>query len=132
MAESAPHPAGHRILVVEDNRAIREPLVALLEKKGFSARGVANGREALQTLRDGYEACLILLDLNMPIMDGKKFRAVQEQDERLATIPVAVLTALEDPLRAADTLGAVAGFAKPLDPAQLLRLVSQHCPHAER
>ena len=61
---------GHRVLVVDDNRSVREPLVTLLEGRGFSARGVGNGREALQTLRDGFDACLILLDLTMPIVAG--------------------------------------------------------------
>src|SRR5262245_48077066 len=87
---------GHRILVVDDNRAVREALVTLLEARGFGARGVSNGREALETLRAGFEACLILLDLTMPIMDGWKFRELQRQDPRLAEIPVVVLATLSD------------------------------------
>jgi len=121
--------AGHRILIVDDNRSVREPLVALLEAEGFGARGVANGREALETLRAGFDACLILLDLTMPIMDGWKFRAVQQQDPTLADIPVVVMAALSDARKAALKLGAVAGFAKPLnDLGQLVQLVSAHCP----
>ena len=119
---------GHRILVVDDNRSVREPLVTLLEGRGFSARGVGNGREALQALRDGFDACLILLDLTMPIMDGWTFRTVQRGEPKLAEIPVVVLTALTDPKKAAGELGAVAGFAKPLDLEHLLRLVAEHCP----
>jgi CheY-like chemotaxis protein len=119
---------GHRVLVVDDNRAIREPLVTLLEGRGFSARGVGNGREALQTLRDGFHACLILLDLTMPIMDGWAFRAVQQGEPKLAAIPVVVLTALTDPKKAAEEMGAIAGFAKPLDLDHLMRLVAEHCP----
>jgi len=119
---------GHRVLVVDDNRSIREPLVTLLEGRGFSARGVGNGREALQTLRDGFHACLILLDLTMPIMDGWAFRTVQQGEPKLAEIPVVVLTALTDPKKAATQLGAIAGFAKPLDLDQLVQLVAEHCP----
>ena len=121
-------PDGHRVLVVDDNRSIREPLVTLLEGRGFSARGVGNGREALQALRDGFDACLILLDLTMPIMDGWTFRTVQQGEPKLATIPVVVLTALTDPKKTAEELGAVAGFAKPLDLDRLVRLVGEHCP----
>jgi CheY-like chemotaxis protein len=121
-------PDGHRVLVVDDNRSVREPLVALLEGRGFSARGVGNGREALQMLRDGFDACLILLDLTMPIMDGWTFRTVQLGDPNLAEIPVVVLTALTDPRKAAEKMGAVAGFAKPLDLEHLLQLVAEHCP----
>jgi CheY-like chemotaxis protein len=121
---------GHRVLVVEDNRSVREPLVTLLEGRGCSARGVGNGREALQALRDGFDACLILLDLTMPIMDGWTFRTVQQAEPKLAAIPVVVLTTLTDPKKAAEELGAVAGLAKPLDPEHLVRLVAEHCPRS--
>ena len=120
---------GHRVLVVDDNRSVREPLVVLLEGRGFSARGVGNGREALQMLRGGFDACLILLDLTMPIMDGWTFRTVQQGEPKLAGIPIVVLTALTDPKKAAEELGAVAGFSKPLDLEHLMHLVAEHCPH---
>lgn len=121
---------GHRILVVDDNRAVREALVTLLEARGFDARGVSNGREALETLRAGFQACLILLDLTMPIMDGWKFRELQREDPRLAEIPVVVLATLSDATTAATKMGALAGFAKPLERLdRLVELVGTHCPH---
>ena len=132
MSEPAciPH-EGHRVLVVDDNRTVREALVTLLEGRGFSARGVANGREALEALRGGFEACLILLDLTMPIMDGWRFRTLQRQDPKLAAIPVVVLATLSDAEKAAAKMGAVGGFAKPLEKLEeLVRLVATHCPHA--
>ena len=118
----------HRVLVVEDNGGARESLVMLLQVEGFEAEGVENGREALRRLRGGYDACLILLDLMMPIMDGWSFRVEQRHDPRLAEIPVAVLTATVDPAREAQRLGAVAAFQKPLDVARLLEVVAQYCP----
>ena len=123
---------GHRILVVDDNRSVREGLVTLLEKRGFSARGVGNGREALQTLREGFDACLILLDLTMPIMDGWTFRKAQQADARLAAIPVVVLAALTDAKKAAEKMGATAGLAKPLDVDRVVALVADHCPRTLR
>ena len=120
---------GHRILVVDDNRSVREALVTLLEGRGFGARGVANGREALETLRGGFDACIILLDMTMPIMDGRKFRAAQQQDPALADIPVVVMAALSDPGKTASELGAVGGLAKPIaDVEALVQLVAGHCP----
>jgi CheY-like chemotaxis protein len=83
----------------------------------------------LQALRDGFDACLILLDLTMPIMDGRAFRTAQQADPKISEIPVVVLTALTDPKTAARELSAIAGFAKPLDLDHLLRLVAKHCPH---
>jgi len=118
----------HRVLVVEDNGNARESLLMLLEAQGFDAEGAENGREALRVLREGYDACLILLDLMMPIMDGWTFRIEQRQDARLADIPVAVLTATVNPGQEAQRLGAVAAFQKPLDLDRLLELVAQYCP----
>jgi CheY-like chemotaxis protein len=117
----------HRILVVEDNGGARDSLVMLLQVEGFEAAGVENGREALRALREGYDACLILLDLMMPIMDGWSFRVEQRHDPRLAEIPVVVLTATVDPAREAQRLGAVAAFQKPLDIPRLLKLVERYC-----
>jgi len=118
----------HRILVVEDNGSTRDSLLLLLEGEGFEAEGVENGREALRLLRSGYEACLILLDLMMPVMDGWAFRVEQRHDQQLAGIPVVVLTATLDPAGEADRLGAVAGLPKPLDIERLLDLVARYCP----
>ena len=118
----------HRVLVVEDNGGARDSLVMLLQAEGFDAEGVENGREALRVLRSGYDPCLILLDLMMPIMDGWSFRLEQRHDPQLADIPVAVLTATVNPAREAQRLGAVAAFQKPLDIPRLLELVAQYCP----
>jgi CheY-like chemotaxis protein len=64
----------------------------------------------------------------MPIMDGWKFRTLQQQDPTLADIPIVVLTALTDPAKAALKLGAIAGLGKPLDLERVVQLVSSHCP----
>jgi CheY-like chemotaxis protein len=117
----------HTVLVVDDNRAIRDPLIELLETQGFHARGVGNGREALHALQGGYPACMVLLDLTMPIMDGWAFRAAQRDDARLASIPIVILTALLDPQAEARKLGAVAGFHKPIDVEGLLLAIATHC-----
>ena len=118
----------HRILVVDDNGNTRDSLILLLQSEEYDAEGVENGREALRVLRDGYEACLILLDLMMPVMDGWAFRGEQRQDPDLKDIPVVVLTAALNPSQEAARLGAVAGLGKPLDIVRLLNLVAQYCP----
>jgi CheY-like chemotaxis protein len=120
--------AAHKVLVVEDNSATRESIVLLLETAGFEADGVANGREALRALRGGYDACIILLDLMMPVMDGWEFRFAQRNDPSLADIPVVLLTATVDPASEARRLDAIAAFQKPLDVDALLDVVARHCP----
>jgi len=118
----------HRILVVDDNRNTRDSLILLLQSEDYDADGVENGREALRVLRDGYDACLILLDLMMPVMDGWAFRVEQRKDPTLKDIPVVVLSAAMNPAQEAARLGAIAGLGKPLDIARLLNLVAQYCP----
>src|SRR5437870_239170 len=64
-----------------------------LELEGFEVQTAANGRQALDTLAAGPPACVIVLDLMMPVMDGWQFRDAQARDPRLSSIPVVVVTA---------------------------------------
>lgn len=122
-------PTAHRpILIVEDDADLREMMAQLLVLEGYRAEAVANGRDALEYLRQGDRPDLILLDLMMPVMDGWEFRRRQREDPALAGVPVVVLSAL-DQTRAAD-LGGTAFLKKPLDFDRLLELVRQHCRHA--
>lgn len=82
------------VLVVEDDRFIRESLLELLQSEGYTAVGSENGQEALDYLDATSELpSIILLDLMMPIMDGWQFRKLQLQNSRIAHLPVVVLTA---------------------------------------
>ena len=118
----------HTVLVVEDNTDVRDAVIAAVETAGHAAIGAENGRRALELLRSRkFDACLILLDLMMPVMDGWQFRAQQLRDPELGTIPVVVFTAFRDAGRTARALGAVAGLQKPVDPDELLHLVDEHC-----
>jgi len=131
MGTVQPHLKSHvarRILVVDDNGSTRETIVTLLQTEGYDAQGVENGHEALQLLREGYDASLVLLDMMMPVMDGWDFRMAQRNDPRIAEIPVVVLTAVVNPELEAKKLRAVAGFRKPVDIDALLDVVAQYCP----
>ncbi|ADE13052.1 response regulator [Sideroxydans lithotrophicus] len=86
-----------------------------------------NGEEALKYLRDpGSERpCIILLDLNMPIMNGIEFLQIVKQDENLKRIPVVVLTTSEeqqDKIRSFD-LGVAGYMAKPVDYRQFVEVM---------
>ena len=59
-----------RIFVIEDDLHIRESLTEVLEIEGFNVFSAVNGQEALDKLRSGERADLILLDLMMPVKDG--------------------------------------------------------------
>ena len=114
------------VLIVEDDADLREMMAQLLQLEGFDAHTVANGREALDYLKDdGAPPRLILLDMMMPVMDGWEFRREQQRSPKLAEVPVIVLSAL-DQTRVGD-IGAVAFLKKPLDFDRLLDLVRRYC-----
>lgn len=84
------------MLVVDDDRDIRDALCELLRDEGYVAVAAANGEEALAYLGAHEPPSVILLDLMMPIMDGWEFRRIQQSDPALASIPVVVITAAGD------------------------------------
>lgn len=82
------------VLVVDDDALIRDVLSDILEDRGFSVETASNGAEALKKLR-GIRPDVILLDLNMPVMDGREFRQAQRADPALWHIPTVVMTAID-------------------------------------
>lgn len=116
------------VLVVDDDEMIRESLIEALGDHGYAARGASDGREALDLLRAPEPApCLIILDLMMPVMDGREFREAQLADPALSQIPVVVVSANRDLQRICKDLAPQAAFKKPLPLADLLDVVQQHC-----
>ena len=119
-------PAKFHLLLVED-----EPSDALLVKHAISAskiltefHHVRDGREALEFLEAAYapgsnvaKPELILLDLNMPRMDGREFLTEIRADARFKTIPVVVLTTstIERDVEQAYCLGANSFITKPVE-----------------
>jgi len=115
------------VLVVEDDAEVRESMMRLLQHEGYQAVGAANGQEAFALIRAGARPCLILLDLGMPVMDGREFRATQLRDEKLAVIPVVVFSARPDAEEIATSISAVAALRKPVRFEHLRRLLEEHC-----
>lgn len=90
--ELAADVCGQTILLVDDDPDVREVLAEFLEVRGYAVEACANGADALAYLRTGPPPHVILLDLQMPIMDGYEFRAAQANDAKLAEIPVVVIS----------------------------------------
>ena len=80
------------ILIVEDDAAARERIRSLLEKDGWIVVEAGNGREGLERLTERRPE-VVLLDLNMPVMDGFDFLVAFRALRGCADIPVVVLTA---------------------------------------
>jgi CheY-like chemotaxis protein len=118
------------ILVVEDDKDLRESLRDALELEGYVAVSVENGQAALSYLATGARPCVILLDLMMPVMDGWAFRQEMLKDDELASIPVVVMTAAT-PARAA-AIAAEAVIYKPLHMGKVVDVVQEHCPDGSR
>lgn len=119
----------HRVLVVDDDPDIREAMIEVLEEHGHAATGVGNGNEALEHLRaNPVHPCLILLDLMMPVMDGRQFREEQMRDPALSPIPVIVISAFRDVQQTAEKMQVAAHVKKPVSLRELVQLVERFCP----
>ena len=79
-----------KILIVEDDRELRQLFQHVLTKHGYSVRGVSDGQEALDALEQDY-CDLIISDIMMPVMDG--YQLVQALRESGSQIPVLMITA---------------------------------------
>ena len=126
---TAMHPIRSRhVLVVEDDPAIRSLLAVLMRKAGLAVDVAANGIEALASL-EKRDYAVILLDLNMPGMDGFGFmRELRVRCERSGEKPLVVVISAalesEDVVARIDTELVGAAIRKPFEPAHLQSIVS--------
>ncbi len=117
------------ILLVEDDKvdamAVQRAVKELKISNPLHVAG--DGEQALEFLRqpDTIEPCLILLDINMPRMNGIEFLKVIKQDEKLRLIPVVVLTTSKEDRDKFDSfnLGVAGYMLKPADYLKFVELV---------
>ena len=118
------------VLIVDDDARIRALMARLLETSGYSAVEAADGKEALARMRQR-RPCVILLDLQMPIMDGWEFRRQQLADPELADVPVICVTGFYDSSDLFRSAG-VRCFTKPVQLSALLAAIRDVCQAGER
>lgn len=117
------------ILLVEDDQVDTMTVIRALKEIHVTNRLVhlENGEEAVSYLRDpeSEKPCIILLDLNMPIMNGIEFLHVVKRDDYLKRIPVVVLTTSEEQQDKVNSFNmGVAGYmAKPVDYRQFVEVM---------
>ncbi len=123
-------PTRARVLVVDDDPDLCESLCSALEEGGIAATYARNGAQALSLLDEEVKPDIILLDLNMPEMDGWQFRARQLQHAEHKRIPVIVMTGG----REVKDISANEVVFKPVEMPALLELVKRHleASHAKR
>ncbi len=85
------------ILIIEDDDIMRGALELMLDSTGYAARSVRSANEALTYLTKAAPPCLILLDLELPDVQGSAFYATIRADAVLARVPVIVFTGRSDP-----------------------------------
>ena len=110
------------VLVVDDELSIREVLSALLCTKGYSVLEAANGQEALEVLEKSANfPRIILLDLSMPIMNGRSFLEIRAKNPFLRQIPVVVVSG--SPASGEPIKGIAAYLRKPVNFDRLMAAV---------
>jgi two-component system sensor histidine kinase/response regulator len=125
---AAPAPARQlRVLLAEDNPVNQKLAVTLLQKQGHAVTVAGNGKEALAALeRDPFD--VVLMDVQMPEMDGFQATAVLRERERQTGrhVPVVAMTAyaMKGDREKCLEAGMDAYLAKPIQPGELLRVLA--------
>jgi CheY-like chemotaxis protein len=112
------------ILVVDDDRAIRDVVADILESADYRVRTASNGAEALDQIRVESPAA-VLLDLMMPIMDGWEFLERCRRRRPCAEVPVAIMSAAHDTALAASKLDVQGYLTKPFELDAVLAVVGR-------
>ncbi len=117
---------GWRVLVVDDEPAIRKLVTVNLQRAGYEVREAPDGETALEEIEHKHPD-LIILDVFMPGPNGFRVLEVLKSNPRLASIPVLMLTAasLDDHIRRSMVSGADFHMTKPFNPADLLFVVER-------
>jgi two-component system chemotaxis response regulator CheY len=118
--------SGRTVLVVDDDRDIRDALFDVLSDERYTVVCAADGAEGIARLRSESPPAVILLDWMMPKCDGACFLRQQRADPAFAAIPVVLLTADGRALANAEETGVQARLAKPVSLDELLAVVARY------
>jgi CheY-like chemotaxis protein len=110
------------ILVVDDDPAIRDVVVDILELSHYAVRTAANGAEALEEVRR-HQPAAVLLDLMMPVMNGWEFLRQCRRCGPCSDVPVVVMSAAREAASAASELGAQGFLSKPFEMDDVIAVV---------
>jgi len=121
--------SGTHILLAEDNETNQQLAVELLQQAGLTVDLANNGREALEMVTKGSQRYdMVLMDVQMPEMDGYEATRLIRQDGRFGSLPIIAMTAhamLEEQLKTA-AAGMNDHIAKPIDAQVMFATISRH------
>jgi two-component system response regulator MprA len=115
-----------RLLLIEDDFALRAHLAELLMQEGYYVGCAADGEEAIRRLQREPLPAAILLDIMLPRVNGVAFREAQIRTSGLRSIPTIAITSVKD--IELEALGFAAVFKKPLDFDAFTRTLARVCP----
>jgi two-component system chemotaxis response regulator CheY len=124
-------PLPRRILLVEDDSAIREALVEVLVDLRYEVLAASDGLKGLRLAAEQPEPCAILLDWRMPVLDGPAFLARLRELPRGNEFPVVLSTADRSATYAAVGDQVAAVLSKPFDLEALLAVLDRLAPRAD-
>jgi DNA-binding response OmpR family regulator len=115
-----------KILVVDDSKTISDMVKSLLERIGFEVETAYDGVEALDKVKKVLPD-LIILDVNMPKMDGFRVCRLLKFDRNFRSIPIIMLTARdeEENIKTGIKTGADLYLTKPIEPEKLIEAVNK-------
>jgi CheY-like chemotaxis protein len=113
----------HSILIVGDDVNELDALSEVLEYAGYSTTCAQNGEQALDLLRNRPSPAMILLDLNLPVMNGWQFLYRKRNDPALVKLPVVVISGASTDR----PQGAAQFLRKPISVPALLKVVNGYC-----
>ena len=111
-----------KVLLIEDDDATAQALGEILELEGYTVRRARNGADAIDVL-PAYTPDVVLVDLQLPVMDGRSFIEVYRRRVRPAA-SVIVMSGRPDGSAIANAVGADAYVCKPLEANDLLKTLS--------
>ncbi len=111
------------ILVVDDDEDFREGLVEELVRKGYQVEEASNGADGLARITER-PPLLVLLDLQMPVMNGRELMQRLRRDEELSEVPVVVLSSFGYEWEA-ELMGAQGYLGKPFEPLELEQMMAR-------
>ncbi len=113
-----------RLLLVEDDDCVADAFVEILTREGYQVDRARNGAEGLTSLRTGSTPTLILLDWIMPVLNGPEMVRSMQQELSWSRIPIVLITASDEAKDQTLALRASGYLKKPVDPADLVRMVN--------
>lgn len=121
------------VLVVDDSLTVRKATTKFLTRRGYEVVTAENGLEAIKYLENQTLPAMILMDIEMPVMDGFEALQIIKGMEYVAHIPVVIISsrAVDKHINYARSIGAVDFLGKPFNESSLSDLLSAHIKSSE-